>query len=371
MPHGGRGRAKYNQVESGFCYTILFYRTIYPITGSHFCRKHSRFQHWAIFMQFRDYYDTLGVARDATQEEIKRAYRKKARKLHPDLNKDADAEEKFKALGEAYEVLKDPEKRAAYDRLGENWQAGQDFQPPPEWERDFAFSGGGYTAQDAAGFSDFFADLFGAGAGGAQTGAAGGFAGAGRASFHARGEDQHARIEITVEDAFHGNTRRLSLKMPELGEDGRLVIRERQIDVKIPKGIKEGQHIRLKGQGGKGLGQGEAGDLYLEVSFQPHALYRVDGRDLSMQVPVAVWEAALGASIEVPTPGGKVKLKVPPGSQSGQKLRLKGRGLPGKPPGDFFAILQIVLPKVESEADKALFRKLQEHFDFDPRAGLS
>jgi curved DNA-binding protein len=312
-------------------------------------------------MKFKDYYEVMGVGRDATQDEIKRAYRKLARRYHPDVSKEADAEARFKEVGEAYEVLKDPEKRTAYDQLGENWKAGQDFRPPPGWDQGFEFHGGGFTDTDASGFSDFFESLFGRG-----------FArrGAGRAHFHAHGEDTHAKVLIDLDDAYHGATRSLSLRHTELGGDGRPHVKERTLNVRIPKGVREGQHIRLGGQGGAGMGGGQAGDLYLEVAFREHPLYRADGRDVYLDLPVAPWEAALGASVKAPTPAGTVDLKVPAGSTSGRRLRLKGRGIPGNPPGDLYVVLQIAMPPVETEAARAAWRELERTAKFDPRAGL-
>jgi curved DNA-binding protein len=315
-------------------------------------------------MEYKDYYKVMGVERDATQDQIKRAYRKLARKFHPDVSKEPDAVARFKELGEAYEVLKDPEKRAAYDQLGANWQQGQEFRPPPDWEQAFEFAGGGFTGPGAGadGFSDFFETLFGRQFGGRQRG---------RAGFHARGEDRHARILIDVEDAFQGATRTISMQVPEIDAQGRLVNRERRLTVRIPPGVSSGQHIRLAGQGEPGLGEGKAGDLYLEVGFKPHRRYRVEGRDLYMDLPVAPWEAALGATVKVPTPGGPVDLKVPPNSFDGRKLRLKGRGIPGNPPGDLYALLKIALPSADTEAAKTGYRQMAEQFAaFDPRADM-
>src|SRR5271169_6225198 len=243
-------------------------------------------------MQFKDYYQVMGVARDATQDEIKRAYRKLARKYHPDVSKESDAEARFKELGEAHEVLKDTEKRAAYDQLGANWKGGQEFKPPPDWNAGFEFSGGGFTGGDAADYSDFFASLFGRGfrAGGG-----------GRASFHARGEDHHAKILIDLEDAYQGATRTFTLRVPGVDAQGHVIMRERVLNVTIPKGIREGQHIRLGGQGSAGVGEGKAGDLYLQIEFRTHPLLRVDGRDIYLDLPVAPWESALGAMVKVPT----------------------------------------------------------------------
>ncbi len=315
-------------------------------------------------MEFKDYYKIMGVERNATQDEIKRAYRKLARKYHPDVSKEPDAEARFKEVGEAYEVLKDPEKRAAYDQLGANWKAGADFNPPPDWDAGFEFGGGGFTAGDAGDYSDFFESLFGRGFGGVHTG------GGRRRGFHARGEDHHAKVLIDLEDAFNGATRSITLRHPELDSSGHVVTRERTLNVKIPKGVKEGQRIRLAGQGAPGIGDGPAGDLYLEIGFNPHPLYRVEGRDLYLDLPVAPWEAALGATVKTPTPGGPVDLKIPAGTRSGQKLRLKGRGIPGKPPGDIYVIPQIVLPPANTDNARALYEKMKRELAFNPRAKL-
>jgi curved DNA-binding protein len=312
-------------------------------------------------MKFKDYYQVLGVPRDATQDAIKQAYRRLARKYHPDVSKEPDAEVRFKEVGEAYEVLKDPEKRAAYDRFGENWKAGQEFKPPPDWDAGFEFSGGGYTgAQD---FSDFFESLFGhAGMG----------AGAGRAhaGFRMRGEDHHAKILVSLEDAYRGATRTISLQNPQLDPAGHVVTKTRTLNVRIPKGVIEGQRIRLPGQGAPGMGGGPKGDLYLEIAFEPHRLFRPDQRDIYLDLPVTSWEAALGRTVTVPTLGGKVDLRIPAGSQTGQRLRLKGKGLPGKVPGDQYVVLKIMTPRPRSEADRALYEKMAQQMPFNPRAEL-
>ncbi len=312
-------------------------------------------------MEFKDYYEIMGIKRDATQDEVRRAYRKLARKYHPDVSKEPDAEARFKEMGEAYEVLKDPEKRAAYDQLGANWKAGQDFRPPPDWDQGFEFHGGGFTDADASQFSDFFESLFGSGF--AQ-------AGHGRAGFHARGEDTFAKVMIDLEDAYRGASRTLTLRHSELGSDGRPQLKERTLNVRIPKGIRQGQHIRLTGQGAPGIGKGEAGDLYLEVEFNPHRAYKVEGRDVFLELPVAPWEAAMGATVKAPTPQGAVELKVPPGTSAGRKLRLKGRGIPGQPPGDLYVVVQIALPPAETEAGKAAYREFEKALPFNPRARL-
>jgi curved DNA-binding protein len=314
-------------------------------------------------MEYKDYYAIMGVARDATQDEIKRTYRKLARKFHPDVSKEADAEARFKEVGEAYEVLKDPEKRAAYDQLGKQWKPGQEFHPPPDWDAGFEFRGGGYTAGDAGVHSDFFEELFGrgfAGQGGTQ----------GRRVFRMRGEDHHAKVLIDLEDSFSGATRSISRRVPELTGDGHVTTRERTLSVRIPKGIRPGQQIRLAGQGGRGLGGGEPGDLYLEVEFTDHPLYRVDGADIYLDLPVAPWEAALGATIKAPTPAGNIDLKIPANSGQGRKLRLKGRGLTGKQPGDLYVVLQVSLPPADSDAARTLYKQMQDQLGFNPRAAM-
>lgn len=315
-------------------------------------------------MDFKDYYQIMGVERTASQDEIKRAYRKLARKYHPDVSKEADAEIRFKEVGEAYEVLKDPEKRAAYDQLGANWKAGQDFRPPPDWDAGFEFSGGGFTGGDATDFSDFFESLFGRGFGGAH---AGGHPGGG---MHAHGNDHHAKVLIDLEDAYRGATRSITLQAPEVDSHGRVATKQRTLNVKIPKGIKQGQRIRLSGQGSPGMGQGPAGDLYLEIEFNPHSIYKVDGHDVYLDLPVAPWEAALGATVKVPTPDGPVDLKIPPGTGNGRKLRLKARGIPGKAPGDLYVIPQITLPPADSDEAKALYQKMQQELAYNPRHKL-
>ncbi len=316
-------------------------------------------------MEYKDYYEIMGVSKEATQDEIKRAYRKLARKYHPDVSKEQDAEQKFKEVGEAYEVLKDPEKRAAYDQLGANWQAGQDFRPPPDWDAGFEFSGGGYTPGDSAAFSDFFESLFG------QRGFSSAGRGAGgQAGFQMRGEDHHAKILIDLEDAYKGTTRAITLRVPEVDAQGHVRTRERTLNVRIPKGVRQGQQIRLAGQGAPGLGSGPQGDLYLEVEFNPHSFYRVEGRDVFLDLPVAPWEAALGAKVKAPTPDGAVDLSIPAGSVGGRKLRLKGRGIPGRTPGDLYVVLQIALPPANTEKAKALYTKMQQELAFNPRAGL-
>jgi len=314
-------------------------------------------------MEFKDYYQIMGVERDATQDEIKRAYRKLARKFHPDVSKEPDAEVRFKEVGEAYEVLKDPEKRAAYDQLGANWKAGQEFRPPPGWDRG-GESGGGFTEAEARHFSDFFESLFGRG------GFARGFEEHGRHDVHASGEDTYARVLIDLEDAYHGATRSLSLKHTEWGADGRPVVKERTLNVRVPKGVRQGQHIRLAKQGGAGIGKGEPGDLYLEIEFRPHPLYHVEGKDVLLDLPLAPWEAALGVTAKVPTPSGPVDLKIPAGSGAGRRLRLKGRGIPAREPGDLYVVLGISLPPATSDAAKAAYREFERAVKFNPRAGL-
>ncbi|MDP2823591.1 MAG: DnaJ C-terminal domain-containing protein [Sulfuritalea sp.] len=310
-------------------------------------------------MKFKDYYEILGVPRGATQDDVKHAYRKLARKYHPDVSKDADAETRFKELGEAYAVLKDPEKRAAYDQMGSQWKTGQDFQPPPGWDAGFEFSGGDFGAGAGADRSDFFEALFGRHAGAGQ-----------RAHRHPQGQDHHAKVPIDLVDAYRGAQRSISLRMPVLDAQGRVAMQERTLDVSIPKGIRAGQHLRLAGQGAPGLGTGAAGDLYLEIVFKPDPHFRADGRDVYLDLPLAPWEAALGASIAAPTPEGPVQLTIPPNSVAGRQLRLKGRGIPGSPPGDLYVMLTIALPPADSEAAREAYRAMAQAFDFNPRPHL-
>jgi curved DNA-binding protein len=312
-------------------------------------------------MEYKDYYKVLGLERGATQDEIKRAFRKLARKFHPDVSKQPTAEARFKEISEAYEVLGDAEKRAAYDQLGKEWKAGQEFRPPPNWDAGFEFSG---TAFEHGEFSDFFDALFG------------GLRRRERpfrreARFRARGEDHHARILIDLRDAFTGATRPISLRVPEVDDTGHVVLRDRVLSVQVPKGVTEGQHVRLKGQGAPGIGGMPAGDLYLEVDFRPDPLYRVVGRDLYLELPVAPWEAALGASVRMPTPAGPIMLRIPAGSSQGRQLRIRGRGIPTAEPGDLYAVLKVVLPPADTDKAKKVYEEMAQQLPFDPRAGLA
>lgn len=314
-------------------------------------------------MEFKDYYKIMGVSRESSQEEIKRAYRRLARKYHPDVSKEPDAEQRFKEVGEAYEVLSDPEKRSAYDTLGQDWKAGQQFRPPPNWEQSFQFGGGtrGFSGgfSGGGGFSDFFDTLFGEqGMRGAR-------------SRHAKGEDFQVRITLTLEEAYQGATKTLNLQVPELDpETGRIQERSRTLTVKIPKGVVEGQRIRLPAQGGAGVGGGRRGDLYAVVELLSHPFFKADGRDIHLQLPITPWEAALGATVKVPTLGGPVDLKIPKNSRPEQKLRLKARGLPGSSPGDQLVTLQIVAPPATSPEAEEVYRQMAEAMPFNPRANL-
>ena len=314
-------------------------------------------------MKFMDYYETLGVPRNATQDEIKHTYRKLARKYHPDVSKDPEAEVRFKEVGEAYAVLKDPEKRVAYDQMGQQWKAGQDFQPPPDWNTGFEFTGSGadFAKDGGAQFSDFFETLFGRQGRQAQSH---------RAGIHAQGQDHHARVMIDLQDAYSGAQRSIVLRMPTLDAEGHVSMQERTLAVNIPKGIRAGQHLRLTGQGGPGLGHGPAGDLYLEITFNPHSQFRVDGRDVYMDLPLAPWEAALGASISTPTPAGPVQLTIPAESTAGRKLRLKGRGIPGNPAGDLYVVISIALPPADTEQARKAYQSMAQAFNFNPRQHL-
>jgi curved DNA-binding protein len=311
-------------------------------------------------VEFKDYYEVMGVARDASADEIKRAYRRLARKYHPDVSKEKDAEARFKEVGEAYEVLRDPEKRAAYDQLGRR-PAGEEFRPPPNW--NFEFDG-----EDRPGeHSDFFDQLFG-GLGGLRGGGRRGHAGGG--AFRSRGFDTSAQVEISLEEAFSGTTRTLSLQRVELDKDGKPQPRVQQLQVKIPAGVVDGQQIRVASQGEPGIGGEAAGDLFLQLKIAPHRWFRLDGRDVWLELPVTPWEAALGEAVRVPTLAGRVDLKIPKGSQTDRQLRLKERGLPGNPPGDQFVVLKIVAPPADTAAREALYKQMADTMAMNPRQAM-
>ncbi|OGT42867.1 MAG: cytochrome C biogenesis protein [Gammaproteobacteria bacterium RIFCSPHIGHO2_12_FULL_37_34] len=312
-------------------------------------------------MQYKDYYAILGVDKKASQDDIKHAYRKLARKYHPDVSKEPNAEEQFKNVQEAYEVLKDPEKRAAYNQLGSEWKAGQDFRPPPDWQqahtRFYTNGENEFAEADLGGFSDFFTHLFGQA----------GFSREGVRGFKQRGSDQHAKIQISLEEAFHGVSKTFQMQIPEIDTSGRVHTALRTIKVNIPPGVMPGQQLRLGGQGSVGAGGGGAGDLYLEIDIQTHSRFSLQNKDIFMTLPITPWEAALGAHIKVPTLGGAVGLKLTAGSQAGQKLRLKGRGMPGKPFGDQYVILQIETPPVKTEEQRQLYENMARIMPFNPR----
>lgn len=297
-------------------------------------------------MATKDYYKIMGVARDASQKDIKRAYHRLARKFHPDVSKAPDAAERFKEIGEAYAVLSDPEKRAAYDQFGEYWEAGQQAQQQQSggWQQDFGQRQQSFNGGD---FSDFFSDIFG------QRGF-GGFNQQGRRGFAQRGEDIHAKIQIDIEDSYHGASRSISVATPN---------GKRTLNVRIPRGVMAGQQIRLAGQGEQGFGGGARGDLLLEVEFRAHPRYRVEGRDVYLRQPVSPWEAALGAKVTVPTPTGNIDIKIPANSSADRKLRLKGKGLPAKQPGDLFVELTIALPEANTPQAKAAYEAFRDAFE--------
>ena len=307
-------------------------------------------------MKYKDYYKIMGVEKSAAPEQIKSAYRKLARKYHPDVSKEANAEEKFKELQEAHEVLKDPEKRKAYDELGSSWQGGQEFRPPPGWsEQGMHFetgdSGGGQ-------FSDFFDSLFG-----------GGFARQRRPQdFARRGDDLRTKIEITLEDAYKGLDPTISLNVPSVNQQGQLVTTQKSLKIKIPAGVIDAQQMRLAGQGGEGTHGAPKGDLYIEIHIKPHRYFAIEGRDVYLNLPIAPWEAALGTKIKAPTLAGDVEMKVPKGAKSGQKMRLKGRGLKSKGvSGDQYITFFIQTPEVKSKEQEAFYQKMSQEFSFHPR----
>lgn len=320
-------------------------------------------------VKYHDYYETLGVERSASQDEIRKAYRKLARKYHPDINKDPEAEESFKQVAEAYEVLGDPEKRKKYDELGRNWKNGQDFSPPPGWENaQYDFRGGpregGFSFSDLGGASDFFETLFGGAWGGSSQREGR------RQRWSMRGQDQEADITVSLEDAAHGAQKSVALQTAEVDPQGRVWRGTKRYDVRIPPGTENGARIRLAGQGGDGMGEGPAGDLYLRVHIAPHARFGVDGRDLTLAMPVTPWEAALGTRLQVRTLDSTVSLRIPPGTQSGQKLRLRGHGLPKrgrKAAGDLIVTIDIRVPTALSNKEKELFNQLAQVSSFDPR----
>lgn len=303
-------------------------------------------------MQYKDYYQILGVNRDASLADIKKAFRKLARKYHPDVSKEANAEIRMKEINEAYTVLSDIEKRAAYDQLGHGYRPGEEFHPPPNWDAGFEFSGKGFSGAEAADFGDFFAELFG------RSGHMRGGPFDSR-SFHARGEDHHAKVLLDLEDAFHGATRQFSLRVPRVDAQGRISLDTHTLNVKIPKGVYEGQIIRLAGQGAPGMGSGKAGDLLLEVHFHPHPHLRVDGNNLHMTLRVAPWEAALGAVLPVELfDGNSLKVRIPEGTQSGQQLRVRGKGIPSSTPGDLLLDIQVILPPASNAKARQLYETM-------------
>ena len=328
-------------------------------------------------VKFKDYYEILGVSRTASADDIKKAYRKLARKYHPDINKATGAEARFKEIGEANEVLSDPEKRSRYDQLGSNWQAGQDFRPPPGYENmHFEFQGApggggrGFNPQDMGQFSDFFESLFGGqGFSGGRPGPRFDMWNNGETESPS-GQDQEVAITITLDEAYHGATKSLRLQTSQPDPRGRVQAQTKTYQVKIPAGITEGARIRLAGQGGTDVRGGPAGDLYLRIHIAPHPTFKVDGYDLEVELPLAPWEAALGSKVTIPTLDGPASLAIPPGTESGQHMRLRGKGLrqgKGLEPGDLMVAIRIVVPKKMSARERELFEELAKVSSFKPR----
>lgn len=321
-------------------------------------------------MEFQDYYKTLGVAKTTTDEELKKAYRKLARKYHPDVSKEKDAEDKFKQVKEAYEVLKDPEKRKAYDQYGQYWKEGQQgFAPPPggRGRQSSGFGSGGFTGADTGEFSDFFENMFGGGGGFHQSsqGQRGG------RRFQTRGEDLHSKVRISLQDSYEGASRSIQLQVPQADSSGRVQYKLKTLNVKIPKGVLAGQQIRLSGQGGVGSGGGPDGDLYLEIEFEHNAHFSIEGKDVYLRLPLTPWEAALGATVKIPTVTAKVDLKIPANSEAGKKMRLKGKGIPAKDPGDFYVVLDIAVPAATTSEEKDFYAQMAQTFKtFNPRKEL-
>jgi curved DNA-binding protein len=316
-------------------------------------------------MEFKDYYEILGVDPSADNKAIKTAYRKLARKYHPDVSDHDDAESKFKEVAEAYEVLKDSAKRADFDELRQYGGQQQEFRPPPGWQSSSASRGAG-EGHSQADFSDFFSSIFG-GAGGAQ---AGGFSG--QQPFNQRGQDIEMDLPIFLEDTLTEESKKISYHLPHYDNDGRVTEVNKTLNVKIPPGVTDGERIRLQGQGAPGIGEGHSGDLYLRIRLVPHPLFDVEGHNLVLTLPIAPWEAALGAKITLPTLSGKIQLTIPANSQSGQRLRVKGKGLPGKQlQGDLYAVLKVVMPPASNESINRQWQQLAELAPFDPRSQWS
>lgn len=321
-------------------------------------------------MEFKDYYGIMGLDENATADDIKKAYKRLARKYHPDVSKEKDAEQRFKDVGEAYEVLKDPDRRREYDRIRAYGARGGQFTPPPGWNPGGAGAYEGADFGGAEGFSDFFEALFGRGGFrrdgfGAGDFGAGGFGSAMRM----RGEDVHVELPLFLEEACKGSEKTVELRVPEVDEHGRRSARTRKLKIKVPPGSSEGSVLRIRGQGAPGFGGGENGDLLATIRLAPHPLYTVEGRNLTLVAPVTPWEAALGTKLTVPTLKGRTLVTIPAGSQNGTKLRLAGLGLPGTPPGDFYVVLKIVLPQGVSDKARAQYEALaSEYVHFNPRS---